>query len=91
MPFDYHAAQLALCDVHAAGQLGIVLGHGDKVALMHVLRAGDDLHGLARADVDLADPHVVGVFVLARHGQDLADDDIVACSASMPLVVVSTF
>ena len=52
-----------------------MLGHGDKVALVYVLRACDDLHGLARADVDLADPHVVGVRV-ARDGHDAADDDI---------------
>ena len=64
-----------------------MLGHGDKVALVHVLRAGDDLHGLACADVDLADPHVVGVRV-ARDGHDAADD--IAQLGIEPLMV-STF
>ena len=41
------AAQLALRDVHAAGQVGVVLRHGDEIALVHVLRARDDLLGLA--------------------------------------------
>ena len=70
-----HAAELSLRDVDAAGKIGIVLGNGDKVAFRYILRAGDDLKGLALADVYHADPHVVGVFVLG-HGQNLADDDI---------------
>ena len=70
-----HAAELALRDMHAAGEPGIVLRHGHKVALVDVLRAGHDLDGLLRADVDHADPHVVGIF-MPRHREHLADDDI---------------
>ena len=64
------APQLAGGDVHAAGEPGVVLGHGHQVANGHVLSAGDNLDGLA-AHVHLADPHVVGVGV-ALHGQHLA-------------------
>ena len=70
-----HAAEFSFCDVDAAGKIGIVLGNGNKVSFRYILRAGDDLKGLAVSDVYHADPHVVGVFVLG-HGQNLADDDI---------------
>ena len=73
------AAQLALGDVDAAGQPGVVHGHGDHVALLDILCAGDDLDGLVLADVDLADPHVVGVLVADDLG-DLADDDVLDLS-----------
>ena len=49
------AAQLAALDVHAAGQVRVVQGHGHKVARGHVVRAGDDLDGLPLPDVHLAD------------------------------------
>ncbi len=70
-----HAAQLALFDLHAAGQHGLVQGHGHQIAHVDVPRAGDDLHRLLPADVELADPHVVAVGVLF-HGEDLARDHV---------------
>ena len=70
-----HAPQLALLDLHAAGQGGLVPGHGDQVAHMDVPGTGDDLNGLGPARVDLADPHVVAVFV-AGHGQHLANHHV---------------
>ena len=70
-----HAAQLALFDLHAAGQHGLVQRRGHQIADMDVPRAGDDLHRLLPADVELADPHVVAVGVLF-HGEDLARDHV---------------
>ena len=70
-----HAAKLALRDVNAAGQVGVMERGGNQIALMDVLRAGDDLKRLVFAHIDHADPHVVGVFV-ALHGKHLADDDV---------------
>ena len=70
-----HAAQLARRDVHAAGQIRVILRHGHEIALVHVLRAGDDLHRCILAGIDHAHPHVVGVF-MPRHGQDFAYDDV---------------
>ena len=61
--------------MHAAGQVAVVPGHGDEIAHVDVLRAGDDLHRLCAAVVDHADPHVVGVF-MPGHRQDLAHDDV---------------
>ena len=63
-----HAPELALLDLHAAGQGGLVQGHGHQVPRVDVPGAGDDLHRLGLAHVHLADPHVVGVGV-ALHGQ----------------------
>ena len=48
---------------------------GDIVSHMDVPRAGNDLHGLGLTDVDLADPHVVGVF-MALHLENFADDHV---------------
>ena len=48
---------------------------GDIVSHMDVPRAGNDLHGLSLTDVDLADPHVVGVF-MALHLENFADDHV---------------
>ena len=70
-----HAAQLALFDFDAAGQHGLVQRRGNEVADVDVPRTGDDLNGLRLSDVELADPHMVGVGV-ALHGQDSADDDV---------------
>ena len=67
----YLASELALGDVHAAGQPGIVQRGGHQVALVDVLRAGDDLHRLFLAHVHLADEHVVRVG-MAHHGEHLA-------------------
>ena len=61
--------------MNTAGQIRIVLCHGDEVAYSYILRAGDDLDRLAVSNVDLADPHMIGVFVL-RHRKNLADDDV---------------
>ena len=71
----FHASQLALRDVDAAGQVRIVLRDRNQIALVHILCARDDLHRLTGAAVDHADPHMVGVFMLF-HRQDLADDDV---------------
>ena len=69
------AAQFALFDLHAARQMRAVQRCGDIVSHMDVPRAGDDLHGLGLTDVDLADPHVVGVF-MALHLENFADDHV---------------
>ena len=42
---------------------------------MDVPRAGDDLHRLRLTDVDLHDPHVVGVF-MALHFENFADNHV---------------
>ena len=69
------APELALGDMHAAGQPGVVQGGGDQIALVHVLSAGDDLYGLLLAHIHLADPHVIGVG-MADHGKNLAHDHV---------------
>ena len=69
------AAQLALFDLDAAGQMRAGKRGGYIVAHMDVPRAGDDLHGLRLPNVDLQDPHVVGIFV-ALHLEHLAHDHI---------------
>ena len=69
------AAQFALFDLHAARQMRAVQRCGDIVSHMDVPRAGDDLHGLSLTDVDLQDPHVVGVF-MALHLENFADDHV---------------
>ena len=70
-----NAAQLALFNLDAAGQVRAGKRGGHIVAHMDVPRAGDDLHGLCLTDVDLQDPHVVGIFV-ALHFEDLAHGHI---------------
>ena len=70
-----HAPELALLDLDAAGEEGLVQGRGHQVAHVDVPRAGDDLDGLVRAHVQLADPHMVAVRV-ALQGEELADNDI---------------
>ena len=61
-----NAAQLALGDLHAAGQQGVVQGGRHQVAHMDVPGPGADLYRLALADVDLADQHMVGIGVLLQ-------------------------
>jgi hypothetical protein len=56
-----HAAQLAFFDLLTARQHGIVQRHRDKVVLLQILCAGDNLQRFTCADVDLADPEVVGI------------------------------
>ena len=68
------AAQLAGMDLLAAGQRAAVERDGDEIAGRDVLRAGDDLELPLAADVDPADPHMVGVGV-ALHGNHAADDN----------------
>ena len=65
----YHAPELALFNLHTAGKQGLVLGHGDQIAFVNVPGTGDNLGGLPFADINLADPHVVGVRV-ALHGDN---------------------
>ena len=74
-PVGGHTAELALGDLHAAGQQALVLGHGHQVAHVDVPSAGADLDGLVLAHVHLGDPHVVAVGMVF-HGQDFAHDDI---------------
>ena len=69
------AAELALGDMNAAGQVGVVQRNGNKVTLVDILRTGDDLNGGFLANIHLADPHMVGIFV-ADDGDDFADLDI---------------
>ena len=61
--------------MRAVRQPGIVHGHGDIIAGAHILSAGDNLDGRARADVDLTGKHVVGIRV-ADDLCYLADDDV---------------
>ncbi len=68
-------AELALGDVYAAGQPGIMKGSRHQIALMDVLGAGDDLDRLPLAHIYLADKHVVRVGV-ANHGKHLAHNYI---------------
>ena len=81
-PVGLHAAQLALLDLLAAGEGGLVQGHGDQVAHMDVPGPGDDLDGGLLAHTDLAHPHVVGVGV-ALHGQDLTHHHVGDLSAQV--------
>ena len=69
------AAQLTLGDVHAAGEPGVVQRGRDEIALVDVLRAGDDLYGFLLAHVHLTHPHMVGVGV-ADDGEHLANDHV---------------
>ena len=67
----HHAPQLALFDLLAPRQGGLVHGHRHQVVYVDVPGPGDDLHRLLPAHVDLAHPHVVAVRVVL-HGQHLA-------------------
>ena len=58
-PPGLYAAQVAAGDMDAAGQPGIVFGDGHQIARMDILRAGNDLYRLVRANIYLADPHMV--------------------------------
>ena len=78
-PVGGHAAELALGNLHAAGQQALVLGHGHQVAYMDVPSAGADLDGFLFAHVHLGDPHVVAVGMVF-HGQDFAHHHILELS-----------
>ena len=72
------AAQLALGDLHAAGQGGLVLC--DRADLAdgvgrHVRCAGYNLNRFALAEVELADFQVVGVRMV-NNGKDFAGDNV---------------
>ena len=67
--------ELALFDLHAAGQQGLVQGGGYQIPHMDIPCAGDDLHRLALPHIDLADPHMVAVRVLL-HGENLANNHV---------------
>ena len=69
------AAQFALFDLHTARQMRAGKRGGYIVADVDIPRARDDLHGLGLTAVDLADPHVVGVF-MALHLENFADDHV---------------
>ena len=69
------ASQLALGDVNAAGQPGIVQGSGNQIALMDVLGTSDDLNGLFLAHIHLADKHMVRVG-MGNDADDLADNHV---------------
>ena len=73
-PVGRQAAQLAVFDVRAVRQIGIVQRRRDGGADEHVLRAGDDLQRLS-ADVDLTDLQVIGIGVRLERG-DAPDDDV---------------
>ena len=73
-----HAAQLALGDLYAAGQGGLMLCYRADLANglgSNVGRAGNDLNGLAVAEVELADLEMVGVRMV-DNGQDLAGHNV---------------
>ena len=55
--------ELALFNLHAAGEQRVVFGHGDQVPLVDIPGSGDNLNRLRFPHVDLTDPHVVGVRV----------------------------
>ena len=59
-----HATQLALFDLLATVHCGMIQRDGDKIALLQILRAGDDLEGVPLPRVDLADPEMIGIRVL---------------------------
>ena len=70
-----HAPEHILLDLFAAGEGGVVQGHRHHVPHVDVPGAGDDLDGGTLANVQLADPHVVGIRV-ALHGEDGAHHDV---------------
>ena len=63
--------ELALGDVNAPGQPGVVEGRRHQIALVDILSAGDNLHRLILSHIHLADPHMVGIF-MADDGNHLA-------------------
>ncbi len=69
------AAQRALFDLHAIGQVRAGKRCGDIVADVDIPRARDDLHRLGVAHIHLADPHMVGILV-ALHRHDPANDHV---------------
>ena len=73
-----YAAQLALGDLHAAGQRGLVLCNRADLANglgSNVGRTGNDLYRLLLTEVELADFQVVGIRMI-HNGEDLAGNNI---------------
>ena len=68
-------AHLALGDLGAAGDHGVVERDGDVIAFGQVLRGRDDLERCIAPAVDLADPELVGVLMFFQ-GKQVADDDV---------------
>ena len=68
----FFATELALGDVNTAGEIRVVQRSGNQVALMDVLGTGDNLDGFLFAHINLADPHMIGIF-MADNGQNLAN------------------
>ena len=64
-------SELALGDMHTAGQIGIVQCRGHQISLVDVLGAGDDLYRFFPTHVHLTDEHMVRVG-MAHHGQNPA-------------------
>ena len=68
-------AHLALGDLGAAGDHGVVERDGDVIAFRQVLRGRDDLERCIAPDIDLADPEFVGVLMFFQ-GKQVTDDDV---------------
>ena len=68
-------AHLALGDLGASGDHGVVERDGDVIAFRQVLRGRDDLERCIAPDIDLADPELVGVLMFFQ-GQQVTDDDV---------------
>lgn len=85
MPLDGTPQQLALGDLHAARQGGLV--QADRADLANGRRryigcAGDDLHRLLLADIELADLQMVGIRVIDNL-EDLAGHNVVDLRAEV--------
>ena len=48
---------------------------GNQITLLYVLGTGDDLDRLVLTDINLTNPHMIGVF-MTNNGNDLADNNI---------------
>ena len=76
------APQLALFDLLAAGKGGFVERYRHQIPGVDIPGAGDDLDGLCLPDIQLADPHMIGVG-MALHGGDAAHHHIGDLSAQI--------
>ena len=77
-----NTAQLALFNLHAAGQQGLVQSHGYKVAHMDVPCTGADLYRLFLSHIQLCHQHMVGIGVLVQR-EDLAHHNAVHALAEI--------
>jgi hypothetical protein len=69
------AAEFADLDLEVSGKDGAGEGERDLVADAVILRAANDLEGLAVAGVDFTNTEAVGVGMLSGF-EDLGDDDV---------------